>query len=149
FYFFSYLFKPYYKTVFRICLILFVIIYCISFFYWGGQNKLISSAINRVYISSFILIFSVIWYKNQFTELEKLNPFEKMEMPNLWQSDAFYFVSGLAVYYSTTFSLFLLSSSIFNSKLYFYDFWFVNVLAILIFRIFLIIGVWKMQHDYS
>ncbi len=144
-YFFLYLFKPYYRSIFKICLVLFVVIYGISFFYWGEDDKFISSAINRVYISSFVLMFSIVWFKNQFTELENLNPFNKMEIPNLWQSDVFYFVSGLAVYYSTTFSLFLLSSFIFDSKLYFYDFWFVNVLATLIFRIFLIIGVWKMK----
>lgn len=146
-YFFSRLLKPFYKTVFRVSLILFIIIYCISFFYWGEDSKLVPSSINRTFISAFVLIFSIVWFKNQFTKLENLNPFEKIEMPNLWQSDAFYFVSGLAVYYSTTFSLFLLSSFIFNSKLYSNDFWFVNVLATLIFRIFLIIGVWKMKQD--
>lgn len=147
FYFFSRLFKPYYKTAFKVSLILFMVIYCISFFYWNEQSKLIPLSINITFTSPFVLIFSIVWFKNQFTKLENLNPFEKIEMPNLWQSDAFYFVSGLAIYYSTTFSLFLLSSFIFNSKLYSNDFWFVNVLATLIFRIFLIIGVWKMKQD--
>lgn len=145
FYFFSHLFKPYYKNVFRLCLFLYAVIYCISFFYWNEDDKFISSAINRCFISSFVLIFSIVWFKNQFTELENLNPFEKIEISSLWQNDIFYFVSGLAIYYSTTFSLFLLSSFIFDSKLYFYDFWFVNVLATLIFRTFLISGVWKMK----
>lgn len=146
-YFFSQLFKPDYKKIFKFSLILFLIVYGISFFYWGIDSKLNSSAINRVFISLFVLTFCIIWLKNLFTELENLSPFESIEIKNLWQLDTFYFVLGLAFYYSTTFSLFLLGSFIFDSKLYFYDYWFVNVIATLIFRIFLIIGVWKMKRD--
>lgn len=147
YYFFSQLLNPLYKTAFRVSLILFIIIYCISFFYWGQNNKLISSAINRSFITLFILIFSLVWIKDLLNKLKNINPFEKIEIPNLWQNEIFYFIAGMAIYYSTTFFLFLSSSFIFDSNLYFYDYWYVNVLATLIFRTFLIIGVWKMKQD--
>ncbi|MDP2160377.1 hypothetical protein [Flavobacterium sp.] len=146
-YFFSRLLKPLYKIAFKISLVLFVIVYGISFFYWSENNKLISSAINRSFITLFVLTFSSVWLKNLFYKLKNLDPFEKIEIPNLWQSEVFYFVAGMAIYYSTTFFLFLSSNFIFDSNMYFYDYWFVNVIATLIFRIFLIIGVWKMKQD--
>lgn len=144
-YFFSCLLKPHYIKVFRISLILFILIYCISFFYWDDYNKLISSAINRSYITLFILIFTLIYFKSLFEKLDSSNMYEKVDIPNLWQSDNFYFISGIFIYYSTTFFLFLSSSFIFSSNLYSSDYWLVNVLATLILRTFLILGVWKMK----
>jgi len=71
-----------------------------------------------------------------------------MHIPNLWRNSDFYFIAGLTIYYASTFLLFLLSDFIINSKqLYFYDYWLVNVLATLILRIFLMIGVWKMNRN--
>lgn len=144
-YFFSRLLRPFYKTAFRASLILFSITYCISFFYWGENNKLISSAINRSFITIFILTFSLIWFKKLFDKLDTSNLFEKVDIPNLWQSDLFYFISGIVIYYLTTFFLFLSGSFISNSNLYLNDYWLINVLATLILRISLIIGVWKMK----
>ncbi len=68
-----------------------------------------------------------------------------MEIPDLMDSSVFYFITGFFMYYSTTLALFLMSSFIFTSELYFYDYWLVNVIATLILRICLIVGVWKMK----
>lgn len=144
-YFFSGLLKPLYKNVFRISLILFIIIYGISFLYWEDHDKLVSSAINRSYITLFIVIFTFIWFKSLFEKLDSSNIYEKVDIPNLWQSALFYFISGMFIYYSTTFFLFLSSSFIYISNLYLRDYWLVNVLATLILRTFLIVGVWKMK----
>lgn len=133
------------KKVLKMFLPFAVILYIVSFIYLNNESRLISLAINRSFLSIFVLFFSLIWLKNLSDKLNNISPFENVEIPNLWQSDTFYFVSGLAIYYATTFFLFLSSSLIFDSNLYFYDFWLVNVLATLIFRIFLIIGVWKMK----
>ncbi len=147
YYFFSRI-LPEYRKFLRIFLPLAIIFYSASFFYLDEENKFVSLAINRNFIAFFALVFSSIWLKDLFNKLKNLNPFEKIEIPNIWQSDIFYFVTGIAVYHTATFSLFLLSSFIFNSSnLYFYNYWLVNLLATLFFRIFLIIGVWKMKQD--
>ncbi|HEX8576205.1 MAG TPA: hypothetical protein VF677_07925, partial [Flavobacterium sp.] len=73
--------------------------------------------------------------------------FEKMDVHNLWQSDTFYFIAGLIIYYASTIFLFLSSIFIYNSNLYFYDFWLVNIIATLILRVLLSIGVWKMKRS--
>ena len=146
YYFFSHILSDY-KRLFKASLFLAIIFYCISFFYWSGDNIFISLAINRSFISFFVLVFSLIWYKNQFDRVRNIDLFETIKSTSLWQNATFYFISGVFIYYCTTFFLFFSSSFIFESKLYFYDFWLVNVLATLFYRIILIIGVWKMNQD--
>lgn len=134
--FFYRLFKPSYRRVFRLFLFLMVIMYCISFYFWNASSNFISKAINTVPVTLFVLIFSALWFRELFRKIDLSNP---------WQEPAFYFVTGFSVYYSGTFFLFLLSNIISNSNVHFYDYWFVNILATFIFRVYLIIGVWKMH----
>ena len=145
YHFFSKLLKPHPKTNISWFLILFLIVYATSFFFWDDTGKLISSAINRAYITIFIIIFTVIWFKNLFDKLQNYTLFDKIEIPNLWQSEVFYFISGVFIYYSTTFFLFLSSNFIFSHNAYFYEYWIVNVIATLFLRALLIISVWKMK----
>jgi hypothetical protein len=136
YYFFFNLLKPDYKYLFRVFFILFIIVYGISFYFWSDNDRFVSSAINRSSITIFVFTFASLWFKNVF---------EKMDIPNLWQNDMFYFIVGLTFYYSSTIFLFLSSIFILNSNLYFYDFWLVNVIATLVLRILLCLGVWKMK----
>ena len=147
YYFFLKLLNPHYKKILKWSLIIFLIVYVNSFFFWSDIDKFISTAINRVYITAFILFFSVIWFRSLFDKLQNYSVFEKIDVTNLWQSEMFYFISGIFIYYSTTLFLFLSSNFIFSSNLYFYDYWLVNVLATLILRTLLIISVWKMKTD--
>lgn len=134
--FFHKLFKTRHRKIVASFFVVTLVIYCNSFFFWSEDHKFVSLAMNKVPITLFIFTFSFLWFKEQF---------QKMEIKNPWQYSDFYFVSGLVVYYSTTFFLFLLSNFIFESALYFNDFWRVNVIATLLLRTFLIIGVWKMK----
>lgn len=136
YYFFVRLLEPNFKGFFRLFLLLFVIVYALSFYYYSQNDRFISSAINRSSITIFVFVFSWLWFRNLF---------EKMDIPNLWKKDALYFIVGLTIYYSSTFFLFLSSIFILNSNLYFYDFWLVNVIATLVLRILLCLGVWKMK----
>ena len=137
-YFFFKLFQPKYKIAFWVFLVLLITTYGFSFFFWNENAGLIPKAINKTPLTLFVLTFSFLWFKELF---------KKMKIQNPWQNADFYFVSGFAIYYSSTFFLFLLGSFIFNSNVYFYDYWLVNIIATLILRIFLIIGVWKMKQD--
>jgi len=138
YYFFYRLLGHRYSLIYKALPVLFVIFYIISFFFWSdtGTGTLISLALNKTILSVFILFSGYLWFRNLF---------EKMDVMNLWKYDSFYFISGFLIYYSVTFLLFLFSELIYNNSVYFNDFWLVNILAVLILRILLITGVWKMK----
>lgn len=136
YYFFLKLFKSNYKTHLTISIIGMLAVYSISFVFWNEDNKFLSKAVNTIPITLFVFYFLFIWFRQLF---------KKMEIPDLLDNSIFYFVTGFFMYYSTTLALFLMSSFIFTSELYFYDYWLVNVIATLILRICLIVGVWKMK----
>lgn len=138
YYFFFRLLDKQYKKVFGFFLALFIITYSTSFFFFDNNNVFISTAINETFITVFVLVFSFLWFRKLF---------EKVNIPNLWQNAGFYFVSGLMIYHSGTFFFFLLGDFIFNSNAYFYDYWMVNIVATVVLRIFISMGVWKMKRD--
>ena len=136
YYFFYKLFTSRYINILRVFAALLVIAYFISFCFWSTGTNFASRPLNAVSITSFTLIFSFLWFRDLFREMDIANP---------WQESTFYFVSGFSIYYSSTFLLFLLSNFIFNSSMYFNDYWLINVMATLILRTCLIVGVWKMK----
>lgn len=138
YYFFSRLLDRQYKKLFGFFLAVFIITYSASFFFFDKKNTFISTAINEPLLTLFVLVFSFLWFKKLF---------EKVDIPNLWQDADFYFVSGLMIYHSGTFFFFLIGGSIFSSNAYFYDYWMVNIVAIIVLRIFISMGVWKMKQN--
>lgn len=138
YYFFFKLLKNNYKNLFRVLFILFIAVYLVSFYFFCEESRFITTALNRIPITVFVFTFSGLWFKNLF---------QKMEEPNLIQSDIFYFITGLIIYYSGTLFLFVASNFIYNSNLYFFDFWIVNIIASFILRILLTTGVWKMKRS--
>ena len=133
FYFYFKLFQPRFKTVFWLFFALLVVIYGISFYCWV-ESSFIALAINTIPLTFLVLFFSFRWV---------IDLFKSDEIQNLWENPVFYFVAGFYIYYLVTMPLFLMSSFIFDSNLYFYDFAIVNIMATLILRILLTIGVWK------
>lgn len=138
YYFFFKLLKHNYKSLIRALFFLFIAVYLVSLYFFSDENKLLTTGLNRIPITIFVFTFTALWFKNLF---------EKMEEQNLWQNNNFYFITGLIIYYSSTLFLFIASNFIYNSNLYFFDFWIVNIIASLILRILLCIGVWKMKQD--
>ena len=138
YYLFFKLLKHNYKTLFRVLFILFIAVYLVSFFFFSDENRFITTALNRIPIIIFVFTFTGLWFKNLF---------QKMEEQNLLQNDNFYFITALIIYNASTLFLFIASNYIYNSNLYFLDFWIVNIIASLILRILLCIGVWKMKQD--
>jgi len=136
FYFFFKLYALKYKNLLWILIISFIVIYGLSFFFWTDESVFIPNAINKTALTFFVLTFSFLWFRKLF---------KKMEIPNPLENSNFYFVSGLSIYYSSTFFLFLFAEFIFNSNVYFQDYWLINILATFILRTFLILGVWKMK----
>lgn len=135
FYFFYKLFSASHKRTLLVFAGILMLIYGFSFLFWNENVKLISNAVNATSITLFVCFFSFVWFKNLFEEAKTVNP---------WREPTFCFVSGFAMYYSTTLFLFLLSSFFFVSESYFYDYWLVNIIATFILRTFLIMGAWNM-----
>ena len=144
FFFFKVLSFRYLKMM-KYLFLSFLVVYSLSFFYLENDN-FISTSFNRLFISFFVFILSILWFKDVFHNLNTLSLFDKIKIQYLWNSEMFYFVAGLFIYYTTTFFLFLSSNTIYKSELYFYDYWFVNILATLVLRLCLIISVWKMRN---
>ena len=136
FYFFFRLFKVSHKKLLYSFLIVLLVVYCSSFYYWLEYSQLVANAVNKIPITLFVFTFSFIWFKELFDKMEILNP---------WQHPNFYFIVGFMIYHAATAFLFVLSSILFDSNYYFYDFWLVNVMATFLLRATLIIGVWKME----
>lgn len=135
FYFYFKLFQPRFKTIFLLFFVLLLLTHIISF-YWAEYSPLIVIAVNKTPLTFLVLLGSFWWVRDLF---------RSDEIQNLWQNSTFYFVSAFYIYYLVTMPLFLMGSFIFDSDLYFYDFAIVNILATLILRILLTIGVWKMK----
>lgn len=114
--------------------LLFILFYMLSLFWIASDNKFTSLMISQIPIVIMVLIFSFKWFKELFV---------KTEVPDLWSNGNFYFISGLLIYHSATFVLFMLSSFLIEVSEHFYDYWLVNVIATLFLRIMLSLGVWN------
>lgn len=91
------------------------------------------------YLSAFsfvaFLSFIVLWFKDLF---------KKLSYPSLLDNNLFYFIVGIMVYFAGTIFLFLLSDVIYSDqKESFPEFWLLNVLFSFIFRVLILIGLWK------
>lgn len=136
FYFFYKLFSVSHKKILLVFAGILMLTYGFSFLFWNENSQFLLKAINKAPLTLFVFLFSFLWYRNLFIEAKITNP---------WRDPTYYFVSGLAMYYSTTVFLFLLSSFFFVSESYFYDYWLVNIIATFILRTFLIMGVWNIK----
>jgi hypothetical protein len=124
-------------------LIIFFVCYSISFFYIN-DDSFTSTSINRSFISLYVFLFTAFWFKEKFDILSKIKLFDNTNN-NILNTESFYLVAGLFIYYSSTFFLFISSNFIYESELYIKDYWLVNILATLVLRVFLIMSAWKMS----
>ena len=140
FYFFFKLNFPKYRILLYIFLALSVISFIPNFFviHKSIHHFLNVQAFSSGVITVFVFIMTFLWFRDIF---------KKMEIPSLWKTPEFYYISGLFIYHSTTFFLFLLSDVILNIDAEkFMDYWLLNIIATFILRTLLIIGVWKTPH---
>ncbi len=135
-YFFDRLLNRAYRVLFLVFLGFFI--FCFTFFLilWilNGYSKVDSylTVIETVFVYS----ASLLWFKDLFTN---------MELKSLWDSPAFYFISGFILYFSGTLFLFLMSDFVFTSE-QMVKYWIINILLSLFLDFILIIGIWKGQH---
>jgi len=114
---------------------LFLLLYIALTVFHDNDNDLLLEG----YLSTFSFItflsFVALWFRDLF---------KKLSHPNLLDNNLFFFIVGIMVYFVGTIFLFLLSDVIFNNQnKSFSSFWMLNVLFSFIFRILIIIGLWK------
>lgn len=137
FYFFYKLFSGRYKYLFRVFGIGYLLTFLGLLFVWDVWSNLSTDSYLSTFESIFVFTFSFLWFRDLFTNLQ---------LKSLWQSPTFYIISGLILYFTGTLFLFLLSDVIYSNKaIKFEDYWMLNVLFCFVFRLFLIISVWKGQ----
>lgn len=113
----------------------FILIFGISLFFFDKNNGFVSTAINEVFMFIFILVFTILWIQQLF---------EKLHVPNLWNNADFYFIVGFLLYHSSTVLFFILTDFLFQIEYFFYP-WLLNIIATIVLRIFMSIGIWKMD----
>lgn len=118
-----------------ISIVLYFILMLILFLFFNSDDFFkISSGIDT-YITVFIFIASIIWFKKVFQDLE---------YDNLWDSSYFYVVSGLILYYFGNLFLFLMAQLMYKNDNYsFKYYWLLNIILNLVLRTLLIVGIWK------
>jgi len=131
FYYFFHLYRLRYKKILYFFAVVLISTYLISFLYWNEEHKGLTLAVNTFSISLFVFFFSFCYFKDLLDDTKI----------DLWKKPSFYYTVGLSIYHASTFLLFLFSSYFFKNGDY--NYWLVNIIATLILRILLIIGVWK------
>lgn len=136
FYFFFRLNYPKYKFIFSLFLLCYLAIFPNVFLINNSDHHFFNlQALQSGNVTLFVCVMSFLWFYDTF---------RKMEIPSLWKSPEFYYISGLLIYHCTTFFLFLLSEVLFkNHSEHFMDYWAINIVANLFLRFLLSIGVWK------
>lgn len=123
------------KVYFKVNYISFFVLVSYVFFNWNRYEIIVLSSYMDSLQTSFVLIFSILWFKKIFNEL-KYNSL--IDNPN------FHFIAGLLLYYCGTLVLFLMSNSIYtHNKSMFQYYLLLNVILNLVIRTLLIIGIWK------
>ena len=139
YYYFSYKSDYKNKNIFRFFLILFVLVYVTSFFNWSESNSLFRKAITKLVTTSFVFVAFGLWVKKKF---------EKKIIFNLFNTSDFYFVSGIIIYFASTFITFLSANYIYyNTSSNLNDYWIIIIYANIVFRILISISVWKTKHS--
>lgn len=136
-YFFYQLLQKKYKSYFLVFSIIYLVLFSIILIYWDESTRFKTDSYLSLIEIVLVYFFTIVWLKNIFSNSSEYN---------FVQTSNFYFISGIVLYLSGTFFLYLLGDSILkDEKLNLEDFWILNIVFNIILRIFLILGVWKIQ----
>lgn len=114
---------------------LFAIYFVFLLKYWNVIDNLITDSYVSIFTTLFVYLFSIIWFRKVFVNFE---------LESLFHSPIFIVLSGLLLYFSSTLFLFLLSDYFLKDAHYkFLDFWQLNVIMCILFRILLLTAILK------
>jgi hypothetical protein len=127
------------KLFFLLIFKLFIILLIYFYYNFNIHDILIINSHFKIFITSFILISTTLWFVKLINE---------GNVHNLLQTGSFYFIAGFILYYCGTLFLFLLSNYILRvDTATLHSYWLVNVILNLILRILLLMGLWKAKAD--
>ncbi|MDR0196385.1 MAG: hypothetical protein LBI73_14795 [Myroides sp.] len=124
------------KTYFYVSLGIFITAYLFSFCFLTTEFFLVSKTINKAFVTIFVIVCSFVLIREYFTQKIRLK---------LLNRPGFYIVIGLFGYYTITIPLFIFSSYRVDDRLFFLEYWLINILASLALRIVISIGIWKIK----
>lgn len=135
FYFYTTITTGINKLLRVVSFIFFLLLLLILFLSFGKEDFFKISSWIDTYTTVFIFIYSIIWFKKIFQELE---------YDTLWESPYFYFVSGLILYHFGNLFLFLMIELIYKNDNYLFQYyWLLNIVLLILLRTLLIVGIWK------
>lgn len=136
YYFFQKLFGEKHKGIINKFLIGFLLATVVLLAIWLYTGMSQTDSVLTILQTIFIYMMAFLWFKEIFSE---------MKLASLWDSPAFYFISGFIMYFSGTFFLFVMTDIVFTEK-EMNQYWIINVILSLLLNITLSIGVWKGQN---
>lgn len=135
FFFFS--FDKKHRILRWLFLLSFVTVYLVNLATWKGEETMHGDAYLVFIETLFVIVFSILWFRNVFLNHSEIEYF---------QSSNFYFISGLIIYFSGAFCLLLLTDYILKNMQSEYESYInINLTFNLIFRILLLLSIWKNQ----
>jgi len=136
-YFYYNEFKIKLSSFFIFTSILFVFLLIYLYINFNIENVLIIDSYFKIFITSFILISTTLWFVKLINE---------GNVHNLLQTGSFYFIAGFVLYYCGTLFLFLLSDQLYktDSRLFVY-YWGINIFLNFVLRSLVIVGLWKLR----
>ncbi len=134
-FYFKHILNPLYRSFFKASATTFIILYSYFIYTWDVYNCLKTDSYLTLFVTFFVMICTFLWFRSNFLSGTK-TPF--LEAPD------FYFVFGFVFYFSLAIILFLLTDYLYRKGYeMFWDYYIYNFLFCAVWRILLIIGVWK------
>lgn len=125
------------KLFFLLLFKLFIILLIYFYYNFNIHDILIINSHFKIFITSFILISTTLWFVKLINE---------GNVHNLLQTGSFYFIAGFVLYYCGTLFLFLLSDQLYkmDTNLLSY-YWGINIFLNFVLRSLVIVGLWKLR----
>ncbi|WP_417368230.1 hypothetical protein [Flavobacterium beibuense] len=132
-YFFSKVLKSY-RLIFSFFVVIFIMFFFASLFFWNLENHMKIEAYHLALETIFVFTYTVLWFKDLF---------KKPEIVPLWQTPAFYFITGNVLYFTGSIFLFLFIDIIYKSSGLISKYWILALFLGAVMRIMMIIGLLK------
>jgi len=134
-FYFRHTLNPLYRSFFKASTAAFIILYSYFVYTWNIDDCLKTDSYLSLFETFFVIICTFLWFKNNFVNSKKTT---FLDVPD------FYFVFGFVFYFSLAIVLFLLTDYLAKRGYeMFWDYYIYNFLFCALWRILLIIGVWK------
>lgn len=123
------------KTLWTVFSVAYLLLFGALYLYRNDSNELVLDGYLSAFTFVTILTYSITWF---------LKIIHQLTDTSLVKNHLFYYIGGMLIYLTGTLFLFLMGNMIYlESRSDFQDFWFLNVLFSFLFRVLIIIGIWK------